>query len=159
MTEPIDIFAWRRIDDRITTSGQVTEEQLGQLRDLGISHVINLGLHTHEKALPDEAASVAGLGMTYIHIPVEFDRPTEEDFQRFCTTMDDIQNATVHVHCIVNARVTAFFYRYQRDVLGLPEQEARAVMDTVWRPGGVWASFVGDQDAVSLPHRPAKAEN
>ena len=159
MTEPTDIFAWRRINGRITTSGQVTEEQLVQLRDLGISHIINLGLHTHEKALPDEAASVAGLGMTYIHIPVEFDRPTEEDFHRFCETMADIQNATVHVHCIVNARVTAFFYRYQRDVLGLPEQEARAVMDTVWRPGGVWASFVGDQDAVSLPHRPAKAEN
>ena len=76
MSDPTDIFNWRRLDARITTSGQPTEEQLAAIRDLGVDHVINLALHSHEKSLPDEAASVAGLGMSYIHIPVEFDAPT-----------------------------------------------------------------------------------
>jgi NAD(P)-dependent dehydrogenase (short-subunit alcohol dehydrogenase family) len=35
-----------------------------------------------------------------------------------------------HVHCIANMRVTAFLYRYDRDVRGLPEAGARRVMDT-----------------------------
>src|SRR6202163_868084 len=72
MADPETIYNWRRLDDRITTSGQPSEPQLADIHALGIRHVINLGLHTHEKALPDEAASVSRLGMTYVHIPVDF---------------------------------------------------------------------------------------
>lgn len=156
MPDPTDIFAWRRLDDRLTSSGQPSEDQLADLRALGVEHVINLALHSHERALPDEAASVAALGMVYTHIPVAFDAPTEEDFTRFCAAMDAIGEATVHVHCIVNARVSAFLYRYRRDVLGLDEPQARAEMETVWQPGGVWAAFIGDHAPVGLPHRPPR---
>jgi hypothetical protein len=44
-----------------------------------VRYVINLGLHSHEKALPDEAATVDSLGMTYVHIPVDFQNPTERE--------------------------------------------------------------------------------
>ena len=74
MRDPKDILNWRRVDDRITTSGQPSEAQLAAIQKLGVTTVINLGLHTHEKALPDEAASVAALGMRYVHIPVPFER-------------------------------------------------------------------------------------
>ena len=50
MSDPIEIYNWRRLDGRITTSGQPTEAQLADLQRLGVTHVINLGLHTHEKA-------------------------------------------------------------------------------------------------------------
>jgi protein tyrosine phosphatase (PTP) superfamily phosphohydrolase (DUF442 family) len=84
MADPETIYNWRRLDDRITTSGQPTEQQLAGIQALGVRHIINLGLHSHEKALPDEAASVGRLGMTYIHIPVNFQNPTDEDFGKFC---------------------------------------------------------------------------
>ena len=71
MADPEAIYNWQRLDNRITTSGQPTEKQLADIRALGVRHIVNLGLHTHEKALPDEAASVSRLGMTYIHIPVD----------------------------------------------------------------------------------------
>lgn len=152
--DPISIANWRRLDMRITTSGQPTEDQLPALRALGVRHVINLALHSHARALADEAKSVKALGMRYVHIPVDFDAPTEQDFARFCTAMAATGDDPVHVHCIVNARVTAFFYRWQRDVLGREEGEARALMDSVWQPGGVWAAFIGDTTAIELPHRP-----
>jgi hypothetical protein len=75
MGDPETIYKWRRLDGRITTSGQPTEPP-------------------------------------------------------------------VHVHCIANARVSAFFYRYRRDVLGMDEAQARAEMEEVWRPKEVWAEFV-----------------
>jgi protein tyrosine phosphatase (PTP) superfamily phosphohydrolase (DUF442 family) len=153
MSDPTDIPVWRRLDGQITTSGQPSERQLGEIRDLGVGHVINLALHSHEKALPDEAGTVAALGMTYVHIPVEFDRPTKEDFQRFCAAMAEIGDKPVHVHCIVNARVSAFLYRYRREVLGWDEARARSDLETVWQPGGVWAEFIGDKAAISEPHR------
>lgn len=156
MTDPTDIHSWRRIDPRITTSGQPTEAQLKDIAALGVTHVINLGLHSHEKALPDETATVTALGMAYIHIPVAFDAPTEQDFADFCAAMTKIGEAPVHVHCIVNMRVSAFFYRYRRDVLGVDETLARAAMDSLWQPGGVWATFTGDTASASLPHRPPR---
>jgi len=142
MADPKAIYNWRRLDDRITTSGQPTEPQLVDIHALGIRHIINLGLHSHEKALPDEAASLLRLGMTYIHIPVDFQNPTDGDFDQFCSVMDRLKEVPVHVHCIANYRVSAFFYRYRRDVLGMNEAQARADMEQIWQPEGVWAAFV-----------------
>jgi protein tyrosine phosphatase (PTP) superfamily phosphohydrolase (DUF442 family) len=143
VADPQTIYNWRRLDDRITTSGQPTESELADIHALRVRHIVNLGLHSHEKALPDEAASVSRLGMTYIHIPVDFQNPTDQDFDRFCSVMEQLKEVPVHVHCIANYRVSAFFCRYRRDVLGLDEAEARADMEQVWKPEGVWAAFVG----------------
>jgi protein tyrosine phosphatase (PTP) superfamily phosphohydrolase (DUF442 family) len=67
-SDPTDIPMWRRIDDRLTTSGQPSEEQLADIAGLGVQAIMNLGLHSHARALPDEAGSVARLGLRYIHI-------------------------------------------------------------------------------------------
>jgi uncharacterized protein (TIGR01244 family) len=134
---------WERLDQRITTSGQPTEDQLADIRALGVRHIVNLGLHSHEKALPDEAASVARLGMGYVHIPVDFQHPTEADFAEFCAVMARLADDPVHVHCIANYRVSAFFYRYRRDVLGIDEAAARTSLELIWHPEGIWASFIG----------------
>ena len=147
------IYAFRRRDARVTTSGQPTELQVAALLDMGARHVINLGLHSHERALPDERASVEALGMTYTYVPVDFAAPTEEDFAAFAAALATVGDDPVHVHCIANMRVTAFFYRYDRDVLGLDGGEARRMMNSVWQPGGVWAGFIGDDAGVALEHR------
>ena len=143
MADPRSIYNWHRLDERITTSGQPTESQLGEIHALGIRHIVNLGLHGHEKALPDEAASVSRLGMAYIHIPVDFKNPTDRDFDQFCSVMEQLKEVPIHVHCIANYRVSAFLYRYRRDVLCVDEAEARAEMEQVWKPDRVWAAFVG----------------
>jgi protein tyrosine phosphatase (PTP) superfamily phosphohydrolase (DUF442 family) len=152
VSDPTDVFNWRRISGRITSSGQPSEAQLGDIQKLGVTTIINLGLHTHEKALPDEAASVAALGMKYVHIPVPFDAPSEAHYETFVAAMKASECEIVHVHCIANMRVSAFLYRYQRDELGLLEDESRAVMDSVWRPGGPWARLIGDEAHADQPH-------
>ncbi len=137
----MEIHNWLRLDGRVTTSGQPTEAQLVQIRDLGVLHVVNLGLHTHDKALKDERSSVEALGMRYGHIPVDFTNPTEDDFGLFCAMMRQHDQAPIHVHCIANFRVSAFLYRFRRDVSGEDEAVARADMEKVWKPDGVWEAF------------------
>jgi uncharacterized protein (TIGR01244 family) len=144
--DPDGIYHWYRLDDRVTTSGQPTEAQLDKIAALGVRCVINLGRHSHEKALPDETASVAALGMRYVHIPVDFKRPTDADFSAFCTAMREAGDAPVHVHCIANYRVSAFFYRYRREVLGVDAKTARADLDRVWKPDAVWTEFIARTD-------------
>lgn len=152
MTEP-DILNWRRLSPALTSSGQPSEAQLAEIAGCGISDVINLGPHEHAKALPDEAVSVAALGMRYTYIPVDFAAPTEADYAAFVAAMRAVEAAglAVHVHCIVNARVSAFLYRYRRDVIG--EDAARAELYSVWEPAGAWAAFIGDTPVDGVDHR------
>ena len=142
MTDPKGITNWQRLDSRTTTSGQPSEAELAAIAALGVRTVINLGLHTHEKALADEAASVGALGMAYVHIPVDFKNPTEQDYASFQAALARAADAPVHVHCIANYRVSAFFYRYRREVLGMDEAAARADLARVWKPDSVWRAFI-----------------
>lgn len=148
-----EVINWRRLNHRVTLSGQPTEEQLSEIKSLGVTHIINLGPHTNDGALDDEAGTVSALGMTYIYIPVDFDNPTDVDFTKFCDAVESVQDQQVHVHCIYNARVSAFFYRYAQSGRGGSETEAHALMDGIWRPGGVWAKFIGNKDALDQPNQ------
>jgi hypothetical protein len=56
--------------------------------------------------------------------------------------MEQLKKVPVHVHCIANYQVSAFFYRYRRDVLGMDETQARGELEAIWHPEGVWAAFV-----------------
>lgn len=147
------VLNWRRLDSRITLSGQPTEAQLAEISGLGVTHVINLGPHHNKGALDDEAGTVAALGMTYIYIPVEFESLTDADFAAFCEALEGLPGTQVHVHCIYNARVTAFFYRYATMGRGIPEPQAHVLMDGIWRPGNDWAAFIGSTEAEGQPNR------
>jgi protein tyrosine phosphatase (PTP) superfamily phosphohydrolase (DUF442 family) len=136
----------------LTTSGQPNEAQLAALKGAGVRIVINLAPHDHPKALTDEIGCCARLGLEYIHIPVAFDRPQESDFQKFCEAMEASKGETVHIHCIVNARVTAFLYRYDVSRNGITHGVAQAQMNRIWKPGNVWAEFIDDSERISAEH-------
>ncbi len=140
--DPNDILNWWRMDERVTTSGQPSVEQLRRIAALGVREVINLGLHTHEMALADEAGTVIELGMRYTHLPVDFKSPTAGDFDAFVTAFEATAPLPVHVHCIMNWRVSAFFYRYRRDILGLDPVAIRPDLYAIWSPDPVWTEFI-----------------
>jgi protein tyrosine phosphatase (PTP) superfamily phosphohydrolase (DUF442 family) len=147
MQDLSDIRNWRRLDARLTTSGQPTERQLAAIKALGVTHMVNLGLHSHPDALPDEASSVAALGMNYRHMPVDFAHPTQADLAAFYELMKTLEPHVLHVHCIANFRVSAFIYRFRMDVLGWNEADARPDLDAIWTPQGAWAQLVAQRDA------------
>ena len=139
---PQPILNWRRVDARLTLSGQPSEAQLGQIAALGVTHLVNLGPHDNRSALRDEPGTVAALRMEYHYIPVDFQAPSEADFSRFCEVMDRLAGQTIHVHCIYNARVSAFMYRYRRDVLKEDPALIRRDLHQIWEPFGVWKDFI-----------------
>ncbi len=152
MADLMQILNWRRQSDRISTSGQPSESQLAEIQHDGVSHIVNLGPHDSKDALDNEPETVAALGMGYTYLPVDFTNPTEADFAAFCTALIHLKDEKIHVHCIYNARVSAFFYRYAKDGRGGSEETAFNLMDGIWRPGGVWAAFIGNTDAVDRPN-------
>lgn len=153
MASLTEILNWRIWNDNISLSGQPSEAQLADLASSGVDHIINLAPHSNKGALKDEPGTVKSQGMSYTHIPVDFENPTNDDFDAFCAALSRLNGARVHVHCIYNARVSAFFYRYARAGMGGVPATAYDLMDSIWRPGGVWAEFISDGASVSLPNR------
>ncbi len=149
LRDPEDIRGWQRLDERTTTSGKLEEADVARLASIGVKHVINLALDNHPEALADEGAQLASVGIGYTHIPVPFDAPDDTHFEDFCATLSAIGDAPVHVHCIMNWRVSAFYYRLNRDYRGMDEAQARALMEVQWAPDKsdrpetkVWAEFI-----------------
>jgi uncharacterized protein (TIGR01244 family) len=149
VSDPDDLRAWQRLDDRTTTSGRLEDADVGRLAAIGVKHVINLALDTHPEALAGEGAMLAAAGIGYTHIPVPFDAPDDSHFDTFRGTLAEIGDVPVHVHCIMNWRVSAFYYRLNRDFRGMGEAEARALMHQQWQPdkadddrAKVWAEFI-----------------
>ncbi|WP_147125651.1 protein tyrosine phosphatase family protein [Shimia ponticola] len=148
MDAPEDILNWRQVDDRLSLSGQPTKAQCSGLAASGVAFVINLAPQENKGALKDEGDVFAELGVGYRYIPVDFENPTEDDYAAFCAAMDEAQGLRTHIHCIYNARVTAFMLRYAQDGLGGDVKDALGRMDGIWRPGGAWAQFIGDTSRI-----------
>lgn len=149
LQDPEDIACWQRLDARTTTSGRLSPGDPQRLAAIGVARVINLALADSPGALADEAALVAAAGMAYVHIPVRFDAPREEDYAAFVAAYE-ADSLPVHVHCIMNWRVSAYFYRYNR-ARGMAQAEARALLERHWRPETsehrVWADFIHEKDS------------
>lgn len=139
-----NIYNYLPINEHLSTSGQPTENQFAAIRDAGFNTVVNLAPHHAENALPDETATLQALGMTYIHIPVDFKDPTDEDFSQFAQVMQEHAGTPIWVHCAANMRVSAFVYRYRCSELGESRDKARADIDKIWEPFGVWRRFLKD---------------
>src|SRR5688572_16184556 len=108
-----EIRGFLRLDDRIATSGMPLPGHFAAMRDAGFEVVINLALPTSDNAIGNEGELVSQQGMTYVHIPVNFERPTPADFDTFQGVMDIFADRKVFVHCAANMRVSAFMYLYR----------------------------------------------
>ena len=137
------IYNWRAVDERIGTSGQPTEKQLAAIASAGYRTLINLALHDDPRySLKDERGTVEALGMDYVHIPVQFATPQDDELDRFFAAMDASRDRKVWVHCAANMRVSAFLglYRVKRE--GWDRDKAFDLLRGLWEPNETWRAFI-----------------
>ncbi len=132
----------------VGTAGQPRAEYFADIAAAGYDVVINLAMADSDHALPNEGNLVATLGMTYIHMPVNFQTPRPTDVARFIALMrgleDENNDHKILVHCVVNFRVSAFMYHYLKLERGYSEEDARSPMFEKWAPymDDVWANLL-----------------
>jgi protein tyrosine phosphatase (PTP) superfamily phosphohydrolase (DUF442 family) len=112
----------------------------------GVQTVINLATINPRYSLEDEAGSVEGLGMTYVHVPVVWDNPQKEDFADFEAAMQVAEKEKTLIHCAANYRVTAFVSLYGMKHWGWSAEQADELMAHVWVEGQylIWDMFVDE---------------
>jgi protein tyrosine phosphatase (PTP) superfamily phosphohydrolase (DUF442 family) len=140
-----EICNFRPVGERLGTAGQPTADQFRIVREAGYEVVINLALPTSDNALADEGRIVSGLGMSYVHIPVNFQTPTAGDFSAFCRVMEAFDDRRVFVHCAVNKRVSAFVFLYRVMHEQVNIADAEPDLHAIWQPDEVWSRFIRNQ--------------
>lgn len=121
------------VTDRLTSAGQIADEQIPLLRDAGYEVVVNLAVADEERN-GREGFLVAETGLAYVHIPVDWAEPRVGDVELFFDVMEANRGRKTFVHCFANMRASVFVYLYRTLVEGVPESEARATMHAVWDP-------------------------
>ena len=136
---PGNFVSWRQ---GLASASQPSAAWLGELDKTKYDIVINLappGVHGSIAAEPD---IVRGRGVEYVNIPVDFARPTAEDFRRFSELMTANKDRSVFVHCQVNLRGTSFVFLYRVIHEGADVREAMAKLTGIWTPDRVWKPFI-----------------
>ena len=136
------ILNYVKINELISTSGQLKIEELELIANEGFEVVINLAVPTTSNALENEDKIVSSLNMSYIHIPVDFENPKISDLKLFLNILQALGANKVWIHCAKNYRVSAFMYVYHKYILHTPFEEIDLSIFDKWQPSLIWQELM-----------------
>lgn len=137
-----EILNYQQYTPLFSSAGQPTREQLPLLKEAGYERIIYIAFSSGGTAIANEDQLVKGLGMDYLHIPVDWTKPTVRDFNAFADAMQREPDSKTLLHCQVNARATAFSFLYRVIYQDVGIAQAKAEMNKVWQPNEVWRDFI-----------------
>lgn len=148
-----DIYNYLKVNERLITGGQPTAQQLRAAADEGFEVVVNLATEKPADFSDDEGELVRSLGMVYYPLPVEWERPSFQDFRRFETLLESLGTAKMLIHCAANFRVSAFFGLFALKHLGWTEAQAETFRRPVWQGSDypIWELFIHQVKAQNKP--------
>jgi protein tyrosine phosphatase (PTP) superfamily phosphohydrolase (DUF442 family) len=141
-TDVTDIENYREYSPLFSSSGQPSAKQLKTVADEGFKRVIYIAFSDNKTAIEAEDRVVKSLGMDYVHIPVDWDHPTLEDFEDVAAVLSRDKTTRTLLHCQVNFRASTFSFLYRVIYAGVPMAEAKSDLDAIWQADKVWYQFV-----------------
>jgi protein tyrosine phosphatase (PTP) superfamily phosphohydrolase (DUF442 family) len=134
-----------QITDRLTTAGQPSAEWLRTLQAQGYEAVVYVAPPNAHDAVRDEQHIVAGQGLAFVNLPIDFARPTERDFELFRGVLRGLASRRVLVHCQINLRASSLVFLYRAIELGEDPARAYEALSRVWKPDATWHAFIASQ--------------
>jgi len=139
-----DIPNYRAYSKTFSSSGQPSKGQLQDAWIDGFERVIYLAFGDHDSSLEGEDRVVKELGMEYVNIPVNWGSPTPDDFAIFAAIMQGAPKKKTLLHCQVNYRASSFSFLYRVIHDDVSVKDAKADLDSVWTPNGIWTTLIHD---------------
>lgn len=136
------VMNYHRIDERLVTGGHLLDGGTDELRQQGVTVVIDL----RDDSPRSEQKRFADAGIEWINVPVEWRDPKTADFERFAELMSEHKDDHVLVQCAANYRASAMTYLYRVVVDGVAEDEAAKDLHAVWNPdeNKTWRRYIRD---------------
>ena len=133
------------ISSFLITSGQPSPKALAGLGTLGIQAVIYLAPSSVADAVKNEPELLKRQGIEFVHIPIPFNAPKEENVIAVSAALVRLKEKKVLVHCQVNMRASTMVFLHR--VITLNEEPTRAyeAVSIVWSPEGPWRALIIEQ--------------
>lgn len=109
-------------EEGLLTAGQPTREQLEALAAAGFETVLDLRTEGEDRGF-DEAKVAEELGLTYISLPVDSSRLSEEMLARFSAALESAERPLL-LHCASSNRVGGLYYAWLVREGGVARDEA-----------------------------------
>ena len=138
---PDNYVQWR---PGLASSAQPSSAWLSKVREMKFDVVVNLAPPDSHGSLMNEGGIVGSKGAMYVNIPVDFMRPTAEDFRVFSEVLRANAQRNVLVHCQVNMRGASFAFLYRVIHEGADVRESIGKLNSIWAPDGTWRRFIED---------------
>lgn len=138
---PDNFVQWR---NGLASSAQPTADWLKRARDNGYDIVVNLAPPQVQGSIREEGGLVGATGATYVNIPVDFGKPSAEDFRFFTEVLKASAARNVLVHCQVNMRGSSFTFLYRVIHENADAAQEWKKLTEIWTPEGVWRRFIED---------------
>jgi protein tyrosine phosphatase (PTP) superfamily phosphohydrolase (DUF442 family) len=136
-----NMVIWR---EGFVSSAQPGKDYLKEIKQQGFDMVVNLAPPQSMGSIDVEGALVGSQGVRYVNIPVDFKKPTQDDFKFFSEVMKAGAGKKILVHCQVNMRGSSFSFLYRVIFEGAPVPDTLAKLTSVWAPDPVWRHFIED---------------
>jgi protein tyrosine phosphatase (PTP) superfamily phosphohydrolase (DUF442 family) len=134
-----NMVVWR---EGFVSSAQPGKDYLQDIKQQGFDMVVNLAPPQSMGSIDVEGALVGSQGVRYVNIPVDFKKPTADDFKFFSEVMKAGAGKKILVHCQVNMRGSSFSFLYRVISEGAPVDETLTKLSGVWTPDPVWKRFI-----------------
>ncbi len=139
-----ELINYREYSETLSSSGQPNEKQLQVVKEAGFTRVVYLAFSDDHDSLPTEDRMVKELGMEYVHLPIDWDLPTVNDYTMFAGAMRASPDMKTLVHCQVNFRASSFSFLYRVLQEDVPMDQALEDLNTVWVPNETWQKLIFD---------------
>lgn len=154
-TELSHIPQFQFVHEHLFSSGQPTAEQFKQMKEYGVDTVINLALTDASVHLENEDRICLDLGLNYIHIPISWDTPSDEQCLLVLDFIDHlVKDKMVWIHCAKNWRVSSLIYLYRQYFMDIDMPTAQELLHQIWEPNETWTGLI---HAVALQLQGRKA--
>ncbi|MFT4713342.1 MAG: protein tyrosine phosphatase (PTP) superfamily phosphohydrolase (DUF442 family) [Candidatus Azotimanducaceae bacterium] len=137
-----DIPNFVEYSESLSSSGQPLKEHMPLLAEMGFDQIIYLALTTNRTALDKEDELVLKNDMNYLHVAVDFSKPSLKNFETVALILQNSKDQKSLLHCQVNYRASTFSFLYRVIYLGVPIGAAKEDLDKVWTPDSVWYQFL-----------------
>lgn len=130
------------VSPTLITSGQPTREFLKALTSEGVQAVVYLAPPSVPDALADESRLVGAQGIAFVNIPMDWNRPTAEDFETFTRVMQALAPRKVYVHCQMNFRASSMVFLHRVVTLKESPEKAWESVQRAWVPNATWKAYI-----------------
>ncbi|MCH8957910.1 MAG: protein tyrosine phosphatase family protein [Proteobacteria bacterium] len=126
------------VSDRLGTGGTLSADAVSWLAADGYRLIVDLRDEFDEI----EANAALAQGLSYVHVPVSSQAPSDAELEAFLLTMASNPEKKILVHCVSNRRASVMTYLYRVLELDADPDKAMADVRAIWEPSKTWLSFI-----------------